>query len=252
MVSLSLFLLFLGQAVSSPLNDEIAGGCVGNILPIERIGFPGLCFQDGPNGINIADLVNVFPSGLTIGSSWDKEFMHELGVAMGQYLKVQSCAKHIVANEQETQRSFTLLKNGTRIEAISSNIDDRTMHELYMWPFMNAIKAGASAAMCSYNRLNQTYACENKALLDRMLKKELGFKGYVISDWFATHSGAKSINAGLDINMPGAYNIETVGTGESYWGGNITTMVETGSIMEDRVDDMIRRIMTLYFHFGQD
>jgi beta-glucosidase len=157
-----------------------------------------------------------------------------------------------VGNEQETQRSFTISQNGTRIEAISSNIDDRTMHELYMWPFANAIKAGVVSAMCSYNRLNQTYTCESSAVLKKLLREELGFQGYIISDWFATHSGAKSINAGLDLNMPGAYNAETIATGESYWGGNITTMVQAGSVSEERIDEMVRRIMTPYFYFGQD
>ncbi|KAF5008056.1 hypothetical protein FDECE_5638 [Fusarium decemcellulare] len=277
-------------------------GCIGNILPIERIGFPGVCFQDGPNGVNLADLTSVFPSGLTIGASWDRKLMYQRGKAMGTefrakgievalgpsagplgrhglggrnwegfsvdpYLSgiamdatirgiqsqgVQACAKHIVANEQETQRSFTVTKNGTRIEGISSNVDDRTLHELYLWPFGNAIKAGVASAMCSYNRLNQTYACENSALLKGILRDELGFRGYVMSDWFATHSGSKSINAGLDMNMPGAYSAELTATGESYWGTNITTMIKEGSITEDRVDEMIRRIMSPYFYFGQD
>lgn len=180
------------------------------------------------------------------------------GVAMRETIRgiqdtgVQTCAKHVIGNEQETQRSFTVLSNGTRIEGISSNIDDRTMHELYLWPFADAIKAGTTSMMCSYNRLNQTYACENPALLKRLLRDELGFKGYIMSDWFATHSGAKSINAGLDMNMPGAYSAETSGTGDSYWGANITGMVSDGSVVEARLDEMIKRIITPYFLLGQD
>ncbi|KAH8596964.1 glycosyl hydrolase family 3 N terminal domain-containing protein [Bisporella sp. PMI_857] len=280
------------------------GGCIGNVLPIPRVGFKGLCLQDGPNGVNLADLISVFPSGVTTGATWDKELIYQrakaigaefrgkginiglgpaagplgrhalggrnwegfsvnpylAGVAMQNSIRgqqengVQACAKHVVGNEQETQRSNTFLPNGTRIEGISSNIDDRTLHELYLWPFADAAKAGVSSMMCSYNRLNQTYACENSHLLNDIIKKELGFQGYVISDWYATHSGAKSINSGLDLNMPGGYSVETVYSepDTSYWGNNITTMIREGQITEERLDDMIRRILTPYYFLQQD
>jgi len=108
----------------------------------------------------------------------------------------QACAKHFIGNEQETQRNPSTTPSGKIIEAISSNIDDRTMHELYLWPFADAVRAGVSSIMCSYNRVNQTYACQNSKLLNGLLKEELGFQGYVMSDWQATHSGLSSIHAG--------------------------------------------------------
>ena len=113
-----------------------------------------------------------------------------------QSVGTQSCAKHFIGNEQETQRNPSSTPNGRTVEAISSNIDDRTMHELYLWPFADAVRAGVSAIMCSYNRVNQTYSCENSKLLNGILKTELGFQGYVMSDWGATHSGLPSILAG--------------------------------------------------------
>ena len=113
-----------------------------------------------------------------------------------QSVGAQSCAKHFVGNEQETQRNPSRTPNGKIIEAISSNIDDRTMHELYLWPFADAVRAGVSAIMCSYNRVNQTYSCENPKALNGLLKGELGFQGYVMSDWGATHSGVPAIDAG--------------------------------------------------------
>jgi beta-glucosidase len=81
---------------------------------------------------------------------------------------------------------------------ISSNIDDRTMHELYLWPFADAIYANVASVMCSYNKLNGTWACENDKILKGLLKDELEFKGYVMSDWNAQHSTVESANAGLD------------------------------------------------------
>ncbi|KAF9692889.1 hypothetical protein EKO04_009060 [Ascochyta lentis] len=162
---------------------------------------------------------------------------------------VQACAKHYIVNEQEIQRNPSVV-NGTTIEAVSSNVDDKTMHETYLWPFANAVRAGTSAVMCSYQRINGSYGCQNSKTLNGLLKEELGFQGYVMSDWLATHSGVASIEAGLDMNMPGGINFFS--PTPSFWGGNITTAVNNGSLPLDRVNDMVLRIMTPYFHLNQD
>lgn len=102
---------------------------------------------------------------------------------------VQATAKHWILNEQETMRNPTFDPNGTSTDiveqAISSNVDDRTIHELYMWPFADAVKARAAAFMCSYQRINGSYGCQNSKSLNGLLKTELGFDGYVMSDWGA-------------------------------------------------------------------
>lgn len=105
------------------------------------------------------------------------------GVAMASTVEgmqaagVQACAKHYLGNEQELNR-------GT----ISSNIADRVNHELYLWPFAEAVKANVTSVMCSYNRFNSTYACENQALLTGLLKNELDFQGYVVSGTYFTQT----------------------------------------------------------------
>jgi beta-glucosidase len=174
-----------------------------------------------------------------------------------QSVGVQACSKHYIGNEQETQRnpSSTSFGSGTGpagpvIEAVSANIDDRTMHELYLWPFANAVKAGTASVMCSYNRINGSYGCQNSKTLNGLLKDELGFQGYVMSDWLGTHSGVPAIEAGLDMNMPGGINFLT--PTPSYWGGNISMAIGNGSLTESRLDDMVRRIMTPYYFLGQD
>ena len=96
---------------------------------------------------------------------------------------IQACTKHYIGYEQETQRNPSIATNGETIEAVSSNIDDRTMHEMYLWPFANAVRAGTASIMCSYNRLNGSYGCQNSKTLNGLLKEELGFQGYVMSDW---------------------------------------------------------------------
>ncbi|KAF2644446.1 hypothetical protein P280DRAFT_391624 [Massarina eburnea CBS 473.64] len=167
---------------------------------------------------------------------------------------VQACAKHWVANEQEVQRNPTYDTNITTTKtknAVSSNLDDRTMHELYMWPFANAVRAKAASFMCSYQRINGSHACQNSKSQNGLLKGELGFQGYIMSDWGATHSGVASIDAGLDMNMPGGLGPygQNFGT-PSFFGGNVTAGVKNGSIT--RVDDMVIRIMTPYFFYNQD
>jgi len=81
-------------------------------------------------------------------------------------------------------------------------IDPQALHEIYVAPFVDAVNAGVSSIMCSYNKLNGTYACGNKEILIDILRKELGFKGFVTSDWGATHAPS-FINNGLDMEMPG-------------------------------------------------
>jgi len=93
---------------------------------------------------------------------------------------VTAATKHYIANEQETNRN----PSGD-VEAVSANIDDKTLHELYLWPFANAVHAGAGSVMCSYNRVNNSYSCQNSKLLNGILKTKLGFEGFVVSDWGA-------------------------------------------------------------------
>jgi beta-glucosidase len=88
---------------------------------------------------------------------------------------VQSCAKHYILNEQELNR-----------ESMSSNVDDRTLHELYLWPFADSVWANTTSVMCSYNKIDGTYACENSRIMSEILKDELNFQGYIMSDWNAS------------------------------------------------------------------
>lgn len=172
---------------------------------------------------------------------------------------VQATAKHFIGNEQETQRNPTYPTTGNYTitdviqESISANIDDRTMHELYLWPFANSVKAKAAAFMCSYQRLNGSYACENSKALNGLLKEELGFQGYVMSDWGGTHSGVASIESGLDMNMPGGLGMYGLyPQSGSFFGKNVTLAVNNGTVDVTRIDDMIVRIMTPYYWLNQD
>ncbi|KAI0390348.1 glycoside hydrolase family 3 protein [Xylariaceae sp. FL0594] len=151
---------------------------------------------------------------------------------------VITSTKHFIGNEQETNRN----PEGN-VSAVSSNIDDKTMHELYLWPFQDALRAGTGNIMCSYNRVNNSYGCSNSKTMNGLLKTELGFQGFVVTDWGAHHAGVATALAGLDMAMP---------SGEQFWGNHLITAVKNGSVPESRVDDMVTRIIATWYKMGQD
>ncbi|KAF3766961.1 family 3 glycoside hydrolase [Cryphonectria parasitica EP155] len=155
-----------------------------------------------------------------------------------QSVGVITSLKHYIAYEQETNR----VPEGD-VSSVSSNLDDKTLHELYLWPFQDAVHAGSGNIMCSYNRINGSWACQNSWTLNNILKTELGFQGFVVSDWTAQHSGVASANAGLDMTMP---------VGSTYWGDNLVESVNNGSVSAARLDDMVTRIVAAWYQMGQD
>ncbi|RSL73096.1 Beta-glucosidase cel3A [Fusarium sp. AF-6] len=197
-------------------------------------------------GVNVLLGPNVGPLGRTPlgGRNWE-------GFSVDPYLTGQLSAesiighqdagvianvKHFIANEQETFR-----RPYFGIEAVSSNVDDKTLHEYYLWPFVDSVRAGVASVMCSYNRINSTYGCENSKLMNGILKSELSFDGFVLLDWNARHS-LSSANAGLDMVMPSGGN----------WGENLTEAVQNGTVSEERITDMATRILAAWYLAGQD
>ncbi|KAK9469494.1 glycosyl hydrolase family 3 N terminal domain-containing protein [Lipomyces arxii] len=280
------------------------GPCVGNTGEIPRVGFPSLCLQDSPTGIRMTDFNSVFPAGLSVAATFNKNLMYLRGRAMGQenrakginailgpclgpigrapeggrnweafgsdpYLQgvasfqtvqgiqeegVMATAKHYILNEQEhfRQQLPWVEQFGFRnlTDAYSSNVDERALREIYVWPFADAVRAGAASVMCSYNQANGSQACQNSYLLNGVLKDELGFQGFVMSDWGGQRSGVASVLAGLDMSMPG--DGVAFGVGNSIIGANLTIAVLNGSVPLWRVDDMATRIVASYFKVGQD
>ncbi|KAF3769516.1 family 3 glycoside hydrolase [Cryphonectria parasitica EP155] len=177
------------------------------------------------------------------------------GVGMAETIKgiqsvgVVATAKHFIGNEQEHFRQEPeAVGYGFNItESISSNIDDKTLHELYVWPFADAVRAGVGSVMCSYNQINNSYACQNSKMLNNILKGELGFQGFVMSDWSAQHTGVAGAVAGLDMCMPGDTAFDT---GDAYWGSNLTIAVLNETMPLYRLDDMALRIMAALYKVG--
>ncbi|KAJ7199035.1 glycoside hydrolase superfamily [Mycena pura] len=165
----------------------------------------------------------------------------------------------VIATAKHLQQEH--FRGGSEAQTIeSSNIDDKTLHEVYLWPFAEAVKAGVGAIMCSYNLVNQTQSCQNSKILNGVMKEELGFQGFIMSDWAAMINGVQTALAGLDLNMPGfiGYGIgpqdeeDPSKATNSWWGAAMITMINNGSVPESRLDDMATRIFATQFKFGQD
>ncbi|KAI8840267.1 glycoside hydrolase superfamily [Chytridium lagenaria] len=257
------------------LTLEEKGPCVGNIKAVPKIGFKGLCLQDSPAGIRFALDVSAFPAsinnGLYMGEESRNKGIHVLLAPVANMLRapaggriweaqgadpyltglssanqvrgiqdagVQATIKHFIGNEQEHFRD-----GGNTI------IDKRTLQEIYVRPFKHAIQAGAVSVMCSYNRMNATYACESPEVM-ALLKDQLKFQGFVMSDWWATHSTNEAANSGLDMVMPGSMSWGQ--TDEFWWGKNLVDSVHGGKVAQSRVDDMAVRILAPWIKLGQD
>jgi beta-glucosidase len=172
-------------------------------------------------------------------------------LAVAQTLGIQSqnmlaCPKHFAAYNQDKNR-FGLDPEWV---AYDSQVNKRVMHELYLPAFKAAVQEGEAAAiMCSYNRLNGHYACENQWLLD-VLKKDWGFDGFVVADWyFSVRSTVAAALAGLDISMPGGTLVPSYGF-PAYYGDLLVEAVDNGSVPFGRVEDMVKRLWRPMIEFG--
>ncbi len=141
---------------------------------------------------------------------------------------VGTSLKHFAANNQEFQRF-----------SISAEVDERTLREIYFPAFEKAVKkAQPWTVMCSYNKINGTFASEHHTLLTDILKKEWGFEGLVVSDWGAVRNRVAALKAGLDWEMPGPQDLRVKAVVEA---------VRTGELDEAVLDESVRRILKIVF-----
>jgi len=148
----------------------------------------------------------------------------------------------------QSQSTMAMVKHYVAYDG-SNNVDvsQQALQEIYLQPFADAVAAGAAAVMCSYNEINGAYSCGNSRDLTTILRGELGFKGFVTSDWGATHA-TTDLNAGQDMEMPG-------GTGPSgitpyYTKAAIEADIASGLIKESTITEAVGRILYEYDRFG--
>lgn len=146
---------------------------------------------------------------------------------------VGTSIKHFAANNQEYKRV-----------SCSSDVDERTLREIYLPAFETAVKKSKPyTVMCSYNRLNGVFASEHPWLLTDVLRREWGFEGYVMSDWGAVNDRVEGIKAGMDLEMPGSYGMNDA---------EIVAAVKEGTLREEILDKTVERILNIIFEYADN
>jgi beta-glucosidase len=240
--------------------------------PIERLGIPPMKMADGPMGCRNYGPTTAYPGGIALAATWDPDMARKLGVAMGrdcrargvhiflmpavniyrsplcgrnfEYLGEDPCltsaivvpliqgvqsqevlatVKHFACNNQEWDRHH-----------ISSEVDERTLREIYLPAFKAAVQQGnVACVMNAYNLLNGVHCSQSDFLLRQVLKDEWGFKGFVMSDWGSTYDAIGAANAGLDLEMP---------NGKFMNYSNLAPALKDGRVSQATLDDKVRRI----------
>ena len=243
------------------------------------MGIPAFSMTDGPLGPRGKGPNTVFSAPINFAAAWDVDLIRRIGEAMGEetralgfnlllgpcinisrvpyggrnfesfgedpYLmaemtvpiikgiqskNVATCTKHFVGNNQEWNRFD-----------VSSEIDERTLREIYFPAFKAAVqRAGTYSIMGGYNRVNGIYANENKYLLTDVLKEDWSFDGIVISDWGAVRTTVKTAKAGLDLEMPNG----------KYLGEKLLKKINDGEVDAAILDDKVDRILRVMFRMG--
>ena len=248
--------------------------------PIARLGIPSFRMSDGPMGVHDYGPTTAYPAGIALAASWDVDLAKRVGIAMGndarargvhfilgpamniyrapmcgrnfeyfgedpflasrmavgviagiQGQDVIATAKHFAANNQEFDRYN-----------VSSDVDERTLREIYLPAFEASVKeAKVGAVMNSYNPLNGVHTTQNSHLNNEILKKEWGFDGILMSDWDSTHDGIAAANGGLDLEMPSPTFMNQA---------TLLPAIKAGQVSEATIDDKVRRILRKAIEFG--
>lgn len=260
--------------------DFIAGDADGfHIYGVPRLRIPEIRTADGPQGLRNDTQSTMYPCGIALSACWNKALALAYGKSIGsdarargvhillgpgvniyrapmcgrnfeyygedpfltsetavQYILgvqsegVMATVKHFCGNNQEWSRHHT-----------SSDIDERTLNEIYFPAFRKAVQvAGVGSVMSSYNLLNSVHTSENEILV-RILREKWGFEGIYMSDWAATYSTVGAANAGIDLEMPIALYFTRELLGKA---------VENGTVRESVLDEKCRHILQSFIAFG--
>jgi beta-glucosidase len=257
--------------------DPHSLGQAGYLPGVPRLGIPEVRLSDGPAGIRVTRNATAMPAPVSLAATFSTELAGRYGAAIGQegralgvdvllapmvnIVRVPQGGRNfetlgedpvlagaLVAAEIRGIQGAGLIatvkhyaannfENGR--QSVSVDIDERTLREIYLTAFEQAVAAGVGAVMASYNKVNGVYAAQNPHLLTEILRGDWHFPGFVMSDWFATHSAAPALKAGLDMEMP---------SGQYY--STLVAAVNDGSLPVSFVDTAVRRILGRLERFG--
>jgi len=244
---------------------------------VERLGIPGFHFSDGPRGVVVGE-ATAFPVSMARGATFDPELEVRVGDAIGKELRAvgadlyggicvnllrhpawgraqetygedphhvgemgasltSGAQRHVMA----TLKHFALNSMENARFGVDVSIDERALHEVYLPHFKRIIDEGVACVMTAYNSVNGEWCGENNTLISDILRDEWGFAGFVISDWiFGLRDGVKSLQAGLDVEMP--YRMIR--------NAPITSALAEGLITEELVGSAVTRTLTTMLKFG--
>jgi beta-glucosidase len=257
-------------------------GAAGYIAGNPALCIPDLVLNDAGQGVGDQEVnTTAFPSSIAQASSWDRTLQRKLGKTIGHeawqkginvqlapdvniarfpmngrnseafgedpYFTGQTATAEIRGIQDNpviaTVKHYALNNHEVNRMTVSADASDRTIHEIYTPAFEAAVKQGhTGSVMSSYNRINGTYASENGAMLNGILKTEFGFDGFSMTDWGGQHSTVESALAGNDMEMDLAPG--------KYYGDALKTAVQQGKVPQARLDDMVLRITRTMFRIG--
>lgn len=243
---------------------------------LDRIGFPGIRFADGPRGCVVGN-ATAFPVPMARGATWDPELEERVGDAIGRELRAAGAnltgavcvnlLRHPAwGRAQETYgedphhvgemgaaltrglqrhvmacvKHFACNSMENARFSVDVAVDEVALHEIFLSQFHRIVAEGVAAVMSAYNSVNGQWCGQNRALLDEVLRDEWGFEGFVISDWiFGIRDAATSLTAGLDIEMP--YRMVRQ--------GSLAESLDDAVVSWDDVDAAVTRIIATVLRF---
>jgi beta-glucosidase len=260
---------------------ELLGGVDGFFTrEMESIELPRLRMSDASVGLRTFGPSTAYASGVSLAATWDTELARHLGEALGRDARARSVNFLLgpgvnIARSPLTGRNFEYLSEDPFLNAsldvpfiqgiqsqgvvatvkhyalnnqevnrhnASSDVDERTMREIYLPAFEAAVtKAHVDAVMDSYNLINGVHATQNDFLNLKILKGEWAFKGILMSDWDATYDGVAACNNGLDLEMPSPKFLNAK---------NLLPAVQSGQVQEATIDDHVRRLLRTELRYG--
>lgn len=260
--------------------DYIGGFNKFYIRAIPRLGIPQIRMADGPQGVRNETRSTMFPCGIAAAAAWDRALIYNYGRALGQdarargvhimlgpgvniyrsplcgrnfeyygedpYLASETAVAYIEGMQSEgvmaTVKHFAGNNQEWNRHHASSDIDERTLQEIYLPTFRKAVtKAKVGAVMSSYNPLNCVHMTENRAMTIDLLRNAWGFEGIFMSDWNATYSAVGAANGGLDLEMPSARFMNAE---------NLRPALANGLVSEATIDEKCRHILQALIAFG--
>ncbi len=270
----------LGQMTLEEKCRFIAGARSFYTYAIPRLGIPEIRMADGPQGVRNNTVSTLYPCGILTASTWNRDLVRRLGNSLADdcrargvsillgpgvniyrsplcgrnfeyfgedpYLAGETAVQYILGVQEKgvmaTVKHFAANNQERARHTMSSDVDERTLQEIYFPAFRKAVReAGVGAVMDSYNLVNSVHSTENAWMNIDVLRDQWGFEGIVMSDWTSVYSTLGAVNGGLDLECP---------KGVFFTPEKIIPLIRSGVLEEAAIDEKVRHLLQTYIAFG--